>query len=89
MPKAIANPSALLKAKEVADILGVSQRQVWRLVSACLLPKSVRIGGCTRWRLSDINAWIDAGCPDQAKNYRASALFNLSSQEIGQCGDAT
>lgn len=52
----------LLKAKEVSQILGVSERQVWRLASSGQMPAPVTVGGSTRWRLSDIEAWIANGC---------------------------
>lgn len=48
----------LLKAEQVADLLAIHVRSVWRQSSAGELPKPVRIGGATRWRLADIKAFI-------------------------------
>jgi prophage regulatory protein len=53
----------LISANEVSKLLGVSQRTVWRLLSAGKLPEPVRFGGNVRWRKFDIMQWIDAGCP--------------------------
>lgn len=53
----------LLKDSEVARRLGVSRRQVWKLLAAGKLPEPVRVGGSVRWREADIDAWIEAGCP--------------------------
>ena len=57
----------LLNAKEVAAILHVSQRHLWRMKAAGKLPKSVRVGECVRWMLSDIETWLELGCPSQRK----------------------
>jgi predicted DNA-binding transcriptional regulator AlpA len=35
------------------------------LRSSGRLPKPVNIGGSVRWRASDIEKWIDWGCPDR------------------------
>lgn len=53
----------LLTAQQVADLLQVSPRTLWRLVSAQKVIGPVRIGGNTRWRREEVQAWIAAGCP--------------------------
>ncbi|MGO9597026.1 MAG: helix-turn-helix transcriptional regulator [Isosphaeraceae bacterium] len=53
----------LLNAEEVAAMLGVSERTLWRLLSAGRVPKPVRFGRSTRWRLADVEEWINRGCP--------------------------
>jgi excisionase family DNA binding protein len=53
----------LLTAEEVAAMLGVSERTLWRLLSAGKLPKPVRFGRNTRWREAEVKAWIERGCP--------------------------
>ncbi len=55
----------LLSAKELAAKLLLSARTVWRLRSSGKLPKPVPVGGSVRWRLSDIQRWLDMDCPDQ------------------------
>jgi excisionase family DNA binding protein len=52
----------LLSAGEVARVLGVSTRTLWRLQSGGRLPEPVRLGGSTRWRVSDIERWVAEGC---------------------------
>ena len=53
----------LLCVDEVADFIGISTRQAWRHDRAGKLPAPVRIGRSVRWRNSEIQAWIAAGCP--------------------------
>lgn len=50
----------MINVREVATILGVSTRSVWRLVARGELTKPIRIGRSARWRIRDIEAWIDA-----------------------------
>lgn len=50
-------------AKQVAAMLGVSVRQVWRLHNTGRLPRPVRLGNCVRWRRAEIEAFVEAGCP--------------------------
>lgn len=60
----------LISARELATMLGISVRTVWRKVSGGELMEPVRIGRCTRWRLQEINEWIDAGCPPVEQSAR-------------------
>ena len=53
----------LINAEEVARMLDVSERTLWRLVSGGKVPPPVRIGRSTRWRVAEIRDWIDVGCP--------------------------
>ena len=53
----------LMTAEEVAALLKVAVRSVWRYRSAGQLPRSVKIGSSVRWKTKEILAWIDAGCP--------------------------
>ena len=49
-----------LKALQVATILGVSVATVWRWVAAGRLPAPMKLGpNTTRWKASDIEAWLD------------------------------
>ena len=54
---------ALITAMQVSQIIGVSKRTVWRMLSAGQLIKPIRIGSNTRWRREELLDWIDAGCP--------------------------
>jgi predicted DNA-binding transcriptional regulator AlpA len=55
----------LVDFKAVAKMLSLSPRTVWRYRSAGRLPKPVTISGSVRWRLADIDRWIEWGCPSQ------------------------
>lgn len=76
-PPVLSPPSSpgdptLISAEQLATILGMSKRTVWRLLSARQLPTPVRIGHSTRWRLDDVRRWIDSGCPT-GDNYSNTA----------------
>ena len=58
--------TSLISAKEVASILSLSKRQVFRLDSMGKIPAPVRVNGAVRWRDSDIQRWIALGCPNRA-----------------------
>jgi predicted DNA-binding transcriptional regulator AlpA len=53
----------LISAAELARLLQVSTRTVWRLVSADQVPKPVRFAGTVRWGLEKVKKWIAEGCP--------------------------
>jgi excisionase family DNA binding protein len=56
----------LIRADEVARMMGVSERTLWRLLSAGKVPQPVRIGRSTRWRLAEVRGWIAGGCPAES-----------------------
>lgn len=64
----------LLTVKDVARVLGVHERTVWRLASLAEMdgesfPRPIRIGGKTvRWRWQDIEAYIDTLAADSGRN---------------------
>ncbi len=53
----------LIAAADVARLLDVSTRTLWRQLSAGQIPKPVRFGGTVRWRLEEVRQWISEGCP--------------------------
>ena len=55
--------SGLINADEVAKLLDVSPRMVWRLRDGGKMPKPLKIGSLVRWPREQIEAWIEAGCP--------------------------
>lgn len=57
------NRPRLITADELAAILRMSKRSVWRLVGTGEIPEPLHVGGSTRWNLAEIEAWLDAGCP--------------------------
>jgi len=60
-------PAALLTIKQVAELLGCSQRHVRRLADRGEMPPPVRLGALVRWDRAGIEQWIKAGCPDCRK----------------------
>ena len=53
----------LIRAQELAGMLNISLRTLWRLNSAGVLPQPMRLGAAVRWRLEEVKTWIAAGCP--------------------------
>ncbi|MBX7165916.1 MAG: hypothetical protein K1X74_06165 [Pirellulales bacterium] len=77
-PADVLGADLLICADELATILKVSKRTLWRLLSGAKLPQPLHIGRSPRWRLTEINAWIAAGCPD-----RATWQFNPTQRPAG------
>ena len=48
----------LLCVGEIAMILGISTRSVWRLVARGDLPQPVQVGSARRWFESDVTAYL-------------------------------
>lgn len=55
--------AVMMRDDELARMLGVSKRTIWRMLSAGLIPSPIRLGGSTRWRRVEILDWIARGCP--------------------------
>jgi excisionase family DNA binding protein len=53
----------LITAAELAALLNLSKRTLWRLRSAGDLPKPVKLGNSVRWIRDEIKNWIEAGRP--------------------------
>ena len=54
----------LLSAQNLAKRLAISVRTLWRLRTSGKMPKPVKLGGTVRWRAEEIDAWVQAGCPN-------------------------
>jgi len=54
-----------VSARQLAVMLGVSLRQVWRLNASGMLPRPIRLGGSVRWNRREILDWFKSGCPDR------------------------
>ncbi|HXG12413.1 MAG TPA: helix-turn-helix domain-containing protein [Gemmataceae bacterium] len=58
------SPSPLLvDVKQLAQMLNVSPATLWRMRAAGQLPQPVHLGRLARWRMADIQKWLDSGCP--------------------------
>ena len=55
----------LLTNVQLARMLQISVRSLYRLRSEKRLPPPLRVGGFTRWRRTDIETWVADGCPLQ------------------------
>ena len=57
------NISILIDAKEAAAFLGISRTNWLTRYHAGQTPDSVRLGRRVLWRVAELIAWVDAGCP--------------------------
>ena len=65
----------LLRAREVAEQLAISEDLVWRLADRGVLPR-IRLGGATRYRAEDVEALISPESGDPAgRPGRAGAVL--------------
>lgn len=68
-------PNALLTDKDVAALFSCGVSTVWRWASNGTIPKPVKIGGVSRWRMTDLapllGAAADNECPPKNSNDRA------------------
>ena len=48
----------LLNVHEVSAQLGISVQSVWAWQRAGRIPRSVKLGTCTRWRSNEIDEFI-------------------------------
>ena len=60
----------LLTVPEVAEICGIAPETVRRMTDRGAMPKPVRLGRAVRYRLADLEDWIQSGCPDLSKRGR-------------------
>jgi excisionase family DNA binding protein len=65
---------ALLTVKEVAETLGLSERTVYRLADMGKMPRPVKIGAAVRWRRSELNQWIEDGCPPSPRKAKKNSV---------------
>ena len=56
-------PAALLDVSTVARLLSCSPRHVYRLAECRQIPQPVKLGALIRWRRSELEEWLEAGCP--------------------------
>lgn len=58
----------LLQVKSVASIVGLGVSTIWAKSRAGSFPKPIKISqNVTRWRLSDIDAWLENPAEWEAK----------------------
>ena len=57
----------LLTVPEVAQICGIAPETVRRLTDRGAMPRPCRLGRAVRYRLDEIEQWIQDNCPDLSK----------------------
>jgi len=57
----------LLNKNDVAKLLKVSDRTVFRWQTEGDMPRPIKIGGLVRWGRDELNAWVHEGCPRASK----------------------
>lgn len=65
----------ILTVNDVAKLLKLSIRSVWRHVATNAIVKPIRIGGSLRWRASDVANWL-ASIPHNEKSLEENLLQN-------------
>jgi excisionase family DNA binding protein len=61
--KPAAKEPVLIDVRAVAEMLGCSERHVYRLVDSGRMPRPRKLGALCRWSRAEIDSWIAAGCP--------------------------
>jgi predicted DNA-binding transcriptional regulator AlpA len=59
--------SLVVSAAHAGALSGVSEATWWRLHAAAKVPASIKVGHRTLWRRSDVEKWIELGCPNRAE----------------------
>ena len=57
------SPATLLDVEQVAAILSVSARTVYRMADSGAMPRPRHLNTLIRWSRLEIEAWVKAGCP--------------------------
>ncbi len=53
----------VVSAKDLAALLGASERHIRRMDAGGQLPAPLSLGRLRRWSLQEIRDWLAAGCP--------------------------
>ena len=59
----MSDSTLLIDANELANMLTISKRTVWRWLSAGRIPRPAIDGHTKRWVKDEILAWVRNGCP--------------------------
>jgi excisionase family DNA binding protein len=57
------SPARLVTRDELCARLKLSKRTISRMIATRQLPAPLRLGHSVRWRESEIEEWIQRGCP--------------------------
>ena len=56
------SPAILIDVDQVASLLGVSARTVYRMADSGAMPRPRRLNSLVRWSRSEIESWVAGGC---------------------------
>lgn len=59
-----ADVNLMVTRQQAAELLQISTRTIDNLKRNKKMPKPIRIGNAVRWNRAELEAWVDAGCPD-------------------------
>ena len=62
--------SMLISANDAAKLIGMGVGTIRRLTDSGKMPGVVRIARTVRYKKSDVERWIQDGCPETAKGNR-------------------
>lgn len=66
-PLNVADNYVLWGKEEVIELLGISLSGLYNAMNKSGFPKPIKIGGVSRWRKSEVLAFID-NCPQELAN---------------------
>ncbi len=55
--------SLLADARTVAAMLGISRTTFFTMRAGGKVPKPIKLGRCVRWRIAEIEEWVQSDCP--------------------------
>ncbi len=61
--QAVPDEHLLLDTKQVAELLGISERTLWAWSRSGIAPRPIKIGRMVRFSADEIREWVANGCP--------------------------
>lgn len=78
----------LVSAEAAAALCGRSSR-TWRTWNATArIPRPIRFGRSTLWRIDEVRAWIAAGCPNREAWERSTERARLALSSVPDRGNS-
>jgi len=65
--QAVPDESLLLDTKQVAELLGIGERTLWRWSRSGIAPRPIKIGKTVRFSADEIREWVAKGCPREGQ----------------------
>ena len=59
----VSEPEILLRSREAAKLLDISERALWGFAKSGRIMKPICIGKSVRWNVHELRRWADAGGP--------------------------